>query len=273
MESIGQILKAEREKRGLSLEEVHESTKITVQNVEALEHDRFDHFPNRVYARAFLRDYSNFLGLDSAELLTRYEDEWIPAVETAMPAPARRPAWRTIVVPLIGLLVIGALLAAGYVGWGAYERGKAAPKVPVAAHADDEQGGATLPNVEPVPPPKPKPETPPAPKPEPAKPVVPEKLVLDVTATRDVWTNVKADGKTAFEGTLAQGQTKTFEARSEITIRTGMAGAVQLKLNGQPQPPLGSLQEIGQKTYKLPQQPPAQDGAASGSAPATGGTP
>ena len=66
MESIGQVLRAERDKRGLSLSEVYDDTKITIQNLEALEQDRFDYFPNRVYARAFLRDYANFLGLDSA---------------------------------------------------------------------------------------------------------------------------------------------------------------------------------------------------------------
>ena len=93
MDSIGQILRAGRETRGLSLDEVHEATNITVQNLSALEDDRFDHFPNRVYARAFLRDYSNFLGMDSPSLLTHYEEEWNPRPEEVAVSKPQVSAW------------------------------------------------------------------------------------------------------------------------------------------------------------------------------------
>ena len=74
MASIGQILRSERERRGVTLADVHSATKITPQNLEALEAENFGAFPNKVYTRAFLRDYANFLGLDSGPLLEMYEE-------------------------------------------------------------------------------------------------------------------------------------------------------------------------------------------------------
>ena len=106
---------------------------------------------------------------------------------------------------------------------------------------------------------------PPAPEqPEPASQTPPapavEKLAVDVSALMPVWVRVKVDGKTATEQIVAKGKTLSFEADKSITVRAGMAGAVQIKVNGQTQPPLGTLKSPGEKTYTLPvipAQPPS----------------
>jgi len=259
MESIGQVLKSERERRGLSLEQVHESTRITTQNLSALEQDRFDHFPNRVYARAFLRDYANFLGLDSAMLLTRYEEEWGAPQEHPAARPAGRSIRRTLGYTFLALVVMGVLGAAGYFGWIAYEK-RSGLRIASERRPAQREEVATLPKVEPVPPPPPRPE----PKPEPEQPAPPEKLVLEVKAVRNVWVRVKTDGAVVFDGYLQPQAVRTFEAREFINIRTGMADAVQLKLNGEPQPPLGTVREIGERTFRRQQPNPAAESQPTG---------
>ena len=89
------------------LREVQDATKITVNNLSALEEDRFDDFPNRVYTRAFLRDYANYLALDSAGLLESYEQTYAAESDPVTAAPVRRKS-RLKVVGVVVTLVIRA---------------------------------------------------------------------------------------------------------------------------------------------------------------------
>lgn len=264
MESIGSILKQEREKRGLSIEDVHETTKITVQNLSALEEDKFDYFPNKVYARAFLRDYANFLGLDSAELVGKYEQNWGQPKEPEAAVVENKGASKNVVgYVVIALLVIAILAVTAYYGWSTYEKKGSVPKVSIKTPAPPRsEDVATIPK--PIAPAKPIA----APKPANTKPVpktaaVSDKLTLEVTPTTTVWARVKVDGKKVFEGMLSKGSVKTYEGKKNVFIRVGKAGAVQLKLNGQMQPSLGSLGAPGEKTFTLPAQTSGQSSAAA----------
>lgn len=272
MDSIGEVLRQERERRGLSLPEAHEATKITIQSLTALEGDRFESFPNKVYARAFLRDYANFLNLDSAQLLTSYEEKWSPTVEPE-PVVVKKSGsgWRGVAYTLLVILVIGGLGVGGYYGWPVIKRQMNSRRA--SSHVR-EHGTAVLPKAPRVAPPKPeaapKPE---ATKPEPPKPVVPEKAVLEVTALRDVWIGVKVDDKGLPGVILAKGEVKTYEGKKSVFIRAGMAGAVQLKFNGQPQPPLGTLKSPGEKSFTLPPATPAATPNTTAPAPTPGTAP
>lgn len=257
--SIGELLRRERESRSLSLDQVHDSTKITAQNLSALEEDRFDAFPNKVYARAFLRDYANYLGLDSASLLTSYEEKWgTPTVVEPVIAPKPRRSWRRVGWALLVIVLLGGIGAAGYIyrddlsQWaGGRSRHEAAmPQHPESDEASPSDKLAELPPApQSGPEDKPEttvPETKPAPEPVPA---APEKLKLEVAAFVQVWIRLIADGNMVFIGTLEKGERKTFEANDTLEIRAGKAGGVQLKLNGVLQPPLGSLGESKTKKY------------------------
>ena len=249
MDSIGQILRAGRETRGLSLDEVHEATRITVQNLSALEDDRFDHFPNRVYARAFLRDYSNFLGMDSPSLLSRYEEEWNPQPEEVSVPKTRTSVWRVLGYTVLVLVIMAGLCAAGYFGWNYYEQRQriaASPPIPT----DHRESGATLPKPAP-------PVTTPTPKPPAVqeKPA-PEGLVLEVTAIQTSWVVVKADGKRVLYTNMSPGQRETFRAKSSIYIFSAN-NQVRLKYNDEPQPPLGPPGKRGKRTFTPPKATPS----------------
>jgi hypothetical protein len=66
---IGASLRDAREARGLTFETAERDTHIPRHHLQALEEERFDAFHAPVYLRGFLRSYSQYLKLDSGELL------------------------------------------------------------------------------------------------------------------------------------------------------------------------------------------------------------
>ncbi|MCY3647122.1 MAG: helix-turn-helix domain-containing protein [Chloroflexi bacterium] len=84
---IGERLIEAREQRGLSLEDAERDTRISRRYLQALEDERFDIIPAPVYARGFLRSYSQYLGVETAPLLARFPQD------TPTPgSPARQPS-------------------------------------------------------------------------------------------------------------------------------------------------------------------------------------
>jgi Helix-turn-helix domain/PASTA domain len=66
---IGEALREAREALGVSFETAERDTHIPRHHLQALEEERFDAFHAPVYVRGFLRSYSQYLHLDSTELL------------------------------------------------------------------------------------------------------------------------------------------------------------------------------------------------------------
>jgi cytoskeleton protein RodZ len=69
---IGERLSQARSARGIDLEQVEERTKIRARYLRAMEEERWDLLPGAAYARAFLRTYGGFLGLDTEALVDDY---------------------------------------------------------------------------------------------------------------------------------------------------------------------------------------------------------
>lgn len=68
MATVGEILRRERERQGLSIAHIAQQTRIKVQFLEALERDNFAVLPGVFFARAFTTQYAKFLGMPDAEL-------------------------------------------------------------------------------------------------------------------------------------------------------------------------------------------------------------
>jgi len=69
----GGMLRAERERRGYSVQHAAEEMHLDVRVIEALEANRFEELGAPVYARGHLRKYASILGLSPATVLSRYE--------------------------------------------------------------------------------------------------------------------------------------------------------------------------------------------------------
>lgn len=70
--SLGKFLKAEREKRGLTIEQTSSATKIGLKILKQLENDQYSELPALPFVRGFVRNYGKFLGLDGEKLLQEY---------------------------------------------------------------------------------------------------------------------------------------------------------------------------------------------------------
>jgi cytoskeletal protein RodZ len=69
MNSVGSLLRDARQKKGILLEDVEKATRIRRKFLEAIENDDYELIPSPAYAKGFVKNYSEFLGLDSATTL------------------------------------------------------------------------------------------------------------------------------------------------------------------------------------------------------------
>ena len=107
---IGTELRAERQRRQLTISDVSSTLRIQRAYLSALEEGRTDDLPGPTYAIGFLRTYSEFLGFDSDEFIRQYKSEGTLRLgdrRLVFPEPveeARRPG---LALALISLIVAG----------------------------------------------------------------------------------------------------------------------------------------------------------------------
>lgn len=75
METLGQLLKREREFRGISLVKLADETRISQKILKGIEEDRVDGAPQEIYLRGFLKTYARHIGLNADEVLARYQGQ------------------------------------------------------------------------------------------------------------------------------------------------------------------------------------------------------
>lgn len=72
MQTIGERLEDARKKKGISIREAAEATKIRGEYLQKFEGNQFDIGLTEIYTRGFLRGYANFLKLPSDRILSDY---------------------------------------------------------------------------------------------------------------------------------------------------------------------------------------------------------
>lgn len=74
MAFLGDELRRERQRKGLTFEDIEQALHIRAAYLEAIEDGNFDVIPGHVYVKGFIRNYGNFLGLDGQRLVLAYKD-------------------------------------------------------------------------------------------------------------------------------------------------------------------------------------------------------
>jgi len=114
---LGALLKAEREKRGLSLDQVVETTRLRHHFIEALENEDWDKLPSSVFVRGFIRSYARTLNLDEEKVFDLYES--IAIVEIIPPKPLVEPSITKRGRLVLLILIVGVMAAIIYL-WRGY---------------------------------------------------------------------------------------------------------------------------------------------------------
>ena len=94
MTPFGGQLRAERERRGLSLDLVHAETKVSLRHLQALEEEHYAELPRGVFRRGIVRAYLRAIGLDEQPWLPRFEQS-LAEHGMADPAQPDEKAWAT----------------------------------------------------------------------------------------------------------------------------------------------------------------------------------
>ncbi|MFZ0268809.1 helix-turn-helix domain-containing protein, partial [Caulobacter sp.] len=118
-DDIGSALRAAREFRGLTLQEVADATRIRQSYVGALEGLRLDELPSRPFTIGYVKSYANMLGLDGEAAVARFKVD-VPDDSEPLRAPVGVHHERD---PRLGLiLALGVLIVAAIVLWNLAQR-------------------------------------------------------------------------------------------------------------------------------------------------------
>ena len=255
--SFGERLKKEREKRGLTLEEVSAATKIGVRSLRALEQEKFDLLPGGIFNKGFVRAYAKHLGLDDEVVVADYLEaagESSPAPTIADPTEAQNAQelrdlgssqplpW----VTMAAIVVVGTLLLAV---WHYYSQRKGSQGIAVqdsavsspasssassSGSASSEAPSAGAQSSSPAtasPSPRASPITANS---TPATSTVSasSSFELSLRAVDEVWLSMTVDAQQPSEAILSRGQSKTLQASDKVVIRVGNPVALQVSING-----------------------------------------
>ena len=117
----GGMLRAERERRGYSVQQIAEDLHLDVWVIEALEANRFEALGAPVYAKGHLRKYAMLLGLSPATVLQRYDAlSGTPLEPTPIPAAIAAPVPQRRSMPKAALWIAFAIAVAAGVAWLVY---------------------------------------------------------------------------------------------------------------------------------------------------------
>ena len=262
---FGAKLRAARERKGVSLRQIANKTKISIAVLEALERNDISRLPGGIFSRAFVRSYAAEVGLDPEttiqEFIAQFPHDSITAghptseqVEDFEALESDRRAASTV----LWILVISLPLAGAVVYFSMARR----PAQPAERPAAAATAGESRPEPAVEPPPaaasgSAEPaaaSTPPAPTPPPAQtsgatartptdaPI--DTLSIGLSARRPVFVSATVDGQRTISRLLQAGETQTIDIKREMVITAGDAAALSLTLNGAEARSLGKAQEV-----------------------------
>ena len=261
---FGQTLRNARERRGVSLRQIANATKISVGVLEALERNDISKLPGGIFGRAFVRSYAVEVGLDPEatiqDFIAQFPNDSVIAghptsnqVEDNVAVESDRQTAGTF----LWLIAIAVPIAAGLLYFATLgRRVETAPPPPpaVAAAAPETRTLATSPSpAAPATPPPPASAT--ASPPADARPAVSatagDQLTVVLIAKRPCWVSATVDGQKSIERLLQAGEQHRITVRREMVLTAGDASAITLQFNGADARPLGKAGEVVTARFNL----------------------
>ena len=218
--SVGERLRAAREAKGLSLEDIATQTRIPRRHLESIEAADWDKLPAPTYTIGFARSYATAVGLERADIGDQLRGEMggqrptTTASEVFEPADPARTMPKGLVIGAIAAVIVLVLLMSWLSNRSLEPGDEPASEAP-----------ATAPPAQPA-----------APPPAPAAaggPVV-------VTATAPAWIQITDQGNELFSGELAPGQAYTVPATASAPLlKAGKPEALRITVGNAVAPSVG----------------------------------
>jgi len=137
---FGRKLREARERRGLSLRQIANATKISVPTLEALERNDITRLPGGIFSRGVVRSYALEVGLEPESTIEEFMGQFPhDSVTAGHPATAQIEdheaveSDRRMATAFLRLVLISVPLAAFVIYFATHGRGTVAPPAPPAA--------------------------------------------------------------------------------------------------------------------------------------------
>jgi cytoskeleton protein RodZ len=219
--TVGQRLRAAREKQKLSLEDLAAQTRIPQRHLESIENSDWDSLPAPTYTTGFAKSYAGIVGLDRMEIGDQLRAEMGGQRFTANPSEPFEPAdpRRTMPKWLVIGTVVAVIVLIALMSW-LNQRSLEQP---------DETANVAAPVAQAPAPAAPQPAAVPA-----GQPVV-------LTAVSPVWLQVsEKGGPSFFSGMLQAGQAYAVPATATAPVlKTGKPEALRINVGNQVAPAVG----------------------------------
>jgi cytoskeletal protein RodZ len=243
--SLGSLIAKARKDAGLSLEDLAAKTNIRMSVLSEIEKNDFSHCGGETYARGHIRNIAAILKADQKEFIRLYEEEQggetrsikdllIENSVMRLPAEARKVSWKVLVlISVVSLFVVGI----GQVVISNINTNDVVKAVPSAsASPAASETAAESPSAEPS-----------------AKNTFSSGTGVEVVinaARGKSWLFVSdASGRTLFSGQVSRGAVKVFSSDSQLNLKVGNAGGVDLKVNGKKVEAIGVDGEVVSVSY------------------------
>jgi len=220
--SVGEQLRAAREKKKLSLEDIATQTRIPRRHLESLELGDWSKLPAPTYTLGFAKSYAGAVGLDRSEIGDQLRAEMggyradTTSPEVFQPADPARTMPKWLVLGAIGAVILMVLIFS----W-LQNRSVSETDEPTVAES-------------------PAPSTPAAPaqQQQPQQQAANGPVVL--TATAPSWIQVTDQGRTLFSGELGAGQSFNVPATATAPLlKAGKPESLRVTVGGAVAPPVG----------------------------------
>jgi len=246
--TVGRRLREARERKGISLRQVAEATRISVMTLEAIERDDVKRLPGGIFIRSFIRSYALEVGLSPDRLVEDFlsqsprEPDYVVGpggvVEDNQAVESGRRMAETILrLALLSLPIAGLVVYFG-AGQSAAPASEASPVAVERLASDAAQGrGGALERaaIEPD-----------APRISGVLPTASAPAVLTITieARTDCWVSPTVDGEKAPSALLPSGERRELRALREILLTVGDGEGCAYTVNGRPGRPFGASGEV-----------------------------
>jgi cytoskeleton protein RodZ len=249
--TVGARLREAREKRGVTLRQIANTTRISVMSLEALERSDLSHLPGGIFTRSFVRAYAQEVGLDPDRTIQDFIAELPPestastARSAAMEDGEQLDSDRKTVAVAMKLILLSLPIAGFVIYYGMHRLPRAMFDGSAPAASSTPTGGA---------PSMPGSSARATGRSDAAAPIStsgalpqPTGLAMEIAPKEDCWVSVTVDGEQVFTGLMHGGDRRQVAARDEISLSVGDAGVFAYTLNGKVGRPLGAPGEVVSK--------------------------
>lgn len=240
--NLGEVLSTARTAAGISIDDLAAITSVRAGLLAEMERNNFSHCGGDIYARGHLRNIAPKLGLDAAQLIELYNVEH--SVEsrsinellaensvTRVPQEKKSLSWKVPAgVSLAVLLVLG-----------------------IAQIVYSNLNSSTSTTASPIESTSPSPTPTAEPSPNSSASDIPATggVTLSITASRgNSLIDIVVDGEHVDKGSIFQGESKSFEATTSISVFFSNPAGLDVTVNGELLEPLGGQNQEVRRTFR-----------------------